>query len=351
MRDTHSAWWCARLEGLGVTGPTDDVIALVDANHDDLVAALVVGSRSGHRARSAAAVAAGPSVHGNGTGRRRHAGVRHAPDTSRRAATSRAVATSCRVRGDPRARISWPAGLRRAVRRVARRGQSNWMTTTAERCRGGCWGCRSSTDRELLRRGREHDEPFAVALAAVRLALDAPLDEPESAREAMLEADAVAASYHSRYIADYARAAHGMQELVFGDLAAVIAAGYELVDSATRPMQEHGYRLLLIGGLLSRDQAAVAAAMEAARRAVARQVPGCRSARRGLGPLPRPPARRAGRSERPPLLCARRSMVGSTRRRRSRRPGGSQDDGRLPSRRRCNEAGHGPRHHRSPRRE
>ncbi len=25
LRDTHSAWWCDRLEGLGITGPTDDV--------------------------------------------------------------------------------------------------------------------------------------------------------------------------------------------------------------------------------------------------------------------------------------------------------------------------------------
>ena len=124
-------------------------------------------------------------------------------------------------------------------------------------------------------------------------------------------------SYHSRYIPDYARAAHGMQELVFGDLAAVIAAGYELVDSATRPMQEHGYRLLLIGGLLSRDEAAVAAAMEAARRAVARQVPGADQLVDGLGPLPRPPPRRAGGAP-STAAVAGRSMVGSTRRRRSR---------------------------------
>ena len=40
LRDSHAAWWCTRLEGLGVTGPTDDVVALVDAHHDDLVAAL-----------------------------------------------------------------------------------------------------------------------------------------------------------------------------------------------------------------------------------------------------------------------------------------------------------------------
>ena len=40
LRDAHAAWWCERVEALRVTGPTDDVIAMVDANHDDLVAAL-----------------------------------------------------------------------------------------------------------------------------------------------------------------------------------------------------------------------------------------------------------------------------------------------------------------------
>ncbi len=33
-------------------------------------------------------------------------------------------------------------------------------------------GMSPSTDRELLRQAREHDKPFAVALAAIRLAID-----------------------------------------------------------------------------------------------------------------------------------------------------------------------------------
>ena len=39
-RDAHAAWWSERLDALRVTGPTDEVIALVDAHHEDLVAAL-----------------------------------------------------------------------------------------------------------------------------------------------------------------------------------------------------------------------------------------------------------------------------------------------------------------------
>jgi DNA-binding CsgD family transcriptional regulator len=90
----------------------------------------------------------------------------------------------------------------------------------------------------------------------------------------MRDAEAAAAVYDSRYIRDYCRAARGSQELVFGDLAAVIAAGYELVDNATRTIQVWGSMFLTVGGLLSRDAAAIAAAISSAERAVARQVPG-----------------------------------------------------------------------------
>jgi DNA-binding CsgD family transcriptional regulator len=130
------------------------------------------------------------------------------------------------------------------------------------------------TDRELLRVARERNQPYAVALATVRLAIDTALDEPATARDAMRDADAVAASYNSRYIRDFARAARGFQELMFGELADVIAAGHQLVAGTSRPIQQFGYWLLLNGGLLCRDAAAVDAALDAARRAGARQVPG-----------------------------------------------------------------------------
>ncbi len=40
LRDAHVERWNQRLAGMAVTGPTDDVVALVEAHHDDLVAAL-----------------------------------------------------------------------------------------------------------------------------------------------------------------------------------------------------------------------------------------------------------------------------------------------------------------------
>ena len=272
VRDSHSAWWCARLEGLGVTGPTDDVVALVDDNHDDLVAAL---SWAADRDTELGLRLLWPLARAfMGTGRAgdampafdallTRAVEQEHPQLWLRAAMSAAIPVA-----GFRGRQAFDELLSRCEARAAEldddygRAVSRWLR-----------GMSVSSSKELLQQARQHDQPFVVALAAVRLALDAPLDDPESAREAMLEADAVAASYPSQYIADYARAAHGMQELVFGDLAVVVAAGDELVDSATRPMQLHGHRLLLVGGLLRRDEAALAAAMEAGRRAVARQVP------------------------------------------------------------------------------
>ena len=52
-----------------VTGPTDEVIAMVDAHHEDLVAARVLGRPPRRRARAASAVAARSSLPGHRAGR------------------------------------------------------------------------------------------------------------------------------------------------------------------------------------------------------------------------------------------------------------------------------------------
>ena len=46
LRTAHAAWWSERIEALRVTGPTDDVVAMVDANHDNFVAALSWAARN-----------------------------------------------------------------------------------------------------------------------------------------------------------------------------------------------------------------------------------------------------------------------------------------------------------------
>ena len=79
-------------------------------------------------------------------------------------------------------------------------------------------GMSVETSRALVREAEQQHEPYVLALATVRLALDSALDEPSSARDALQAADAIASSYNSQYVRDYALAARGAQAIVFGDL-------------------------------------------------------------------------------------------------------------------------------------
>jgi len=273
LRDTHSQWWCHRLEELGASGPTDDVVALVDANHDDLVAALSwvaerdseVGLRLGWRLARAFM----------GTGRAGDAMPAFdalltptVEEQHPRLWLGAAMAISIPVFGF-RGRQAFADLVTRCESRAEALDDSFFQAVSR-------WllGMSVVTDRELLHQARDASQPYIVAMATIRLAIDTPLDEPVEARQAMRDAEAAAAAYPSRYVRDYCCAARGAQELVFGDIASVIAAGRELVDSATRAMQVWGWKFLTMGGLLSGDKTTVAGAVDAAERAVARHVPG-----------------------------------------------------------------------------
>jgi DNA-binding CsgD family transcriptional regulator len=132
--------------------------------------------------------------------------------------------------------------------------------------------CDMETSRELLRRAREHHQPYAAALATLQLAMDARLDDPERAREALREAEDTAASYGSQYVRSAAAATAGAQHLVFGDLSLAVRTGFDLIASPSWPMRRHGIRLLLAGGLLMRDRDALEAARDTAHHAVARRI-------------------------------------------------------------------------------
>ena len=68
-------------------------------------------------------------------------------------------------------------------------------------------GMSLDTDRELLRQARDADQPYVVALATIRLAIDTPLDEPDDSSRGAAGRRSQAAAYHSRYIREYCRAA------------------------------------------------------------------------------------------------------------------------------------------------
>jgi hypothetical protein len=208
LRDSHAAWWCKRLEGLGVTGPTDDVVALVDAHHDDLVAALTWAA---DRDAEVGLRLLWPLARAfQGTGRAGDAmpafdtllapavEEQH-PEHWLRAAISAAIPL-LGFRGPEAFADLLTRCEARAVDLVDAYGQaiSRWLMHMTH-----------ATDRELIAQARQHDQPYALALATIRLAIDAALDEPATAHEAMRDADAAAAAYRSAYARDFAVAARG----------------------------------------------------------------------------------------------------------------------------------------------
>ena len=181
LRDTHAAWWCARLEGLGITGPDDDAVALVDTHHDDLVAALTWAA---DRDPELGLRLLWPLAHAfQGTGRAGDAMAafdtllaptveQQHPEHWLRAAISATIPVlgfrGPEAFGDLLTRCE-----ARAVELDDPYGQAiaRWLMNMT-----------LATDRELIAQARQHDQPYALALATIRLAMDAALDEPDTAR-------------------------------------------------------------------------------------------------------------------------------------------------------------------------
>ena len=243
LRTAHAAWWSERVEALRVTGPTDDVIAMVDANHDDLIAALSWAARNdvelGLRLLWPLARAF------QGTGRAGDA-MAACDGCSRPTSSSGTRNCGCGPRISASVPVSGFRGPQAFVELVTRCASHAAELNDDYRLAVSRWllGMSVDTDRELVRQAEQQREPYVLALATVRLALDAALAEPATAREALQAADAIAASYDSQYIRDYTLAARSAQAIVFGDLSVVLDAGRRLVDSPTRAMQVHGISAL-----------------------------------------------------------------------------------------------------------
>lgn len=280
LRDAHARWWRDLFEAWGVTGPTDDVVALVDSCYDDIVAALSWAAQRdpdlGLELLTPVALAV-PEIGRGGDAMatfEQLLGADNQRDRPRlwlRAAASAVM--PLRVFRGPQAYVD----LAKRCEAVARElhdpfflANARWQLAVAASVTAG--GCDTATTRELLRRAREHHQPYAATTAMVHLAMDARLDEPERAREALREAEDAAASYGSQYLRSAVVAVAGAQHLVFGDLPRAVRTGFDLIESRSWPMRRHGIRLLLAGGLLTRDHAALQAARDTADHAVARRI-------------------------------------------------------------------------------
>jgi predicted ATPase/class 3 adenylate cyclase len=273
LRDAHAAWWSERVDALGVTGPTDDVIATVDVHHEDLITAL---SWAADRDIELGLRLLWPLARAfQGTGRAGDAMSacdqllspeveNRFPTLWLRAATSAAI---------PILSFRGPHAFTELLARCESRAielNDHYQLALSRWLRG----MSLNTTRELARQADQHHQPYALALATVRLAIDTPLDEPSSALDALHRADDMATSYDSQYIRHYAQVAHAHHGLVFGDLSVALAVGQQLLTTTTRPMQDNGFWYVALAGLLLRDDNAVNVALDAAQRGLARQVPG-----------------------------------------------------------------------------
>ncbi len=136
-----------------------------------------------------------------------------------------------------------------------------------------------ATDRELIAQARASTiSPTPSPWPRSGWRWTPPSTNPTPPAQAMRDADVAARAYRSAYIRDIARATHGEQELVFGDLGVVVETGHQLIDAPhatdTDSTATGSWRT---GGLLRRDRGAVDRALAAAQRFVARQVPGART--------------------------------------------------------------------------
>ena len=105
-----------------------------------------------------------------------------------------------------------------------------------------------TTTRACLEAGRTYDEPYSVALATVRLAIDTAYEDPDEADDALRQAQAIAADYGSQYIREFAVFAHGMRETVFGDLPVALECSERLSGARSRAMRNNRSRLVSVAG-------------------------------------------------------------------------------------------------------
>jgi predicted ATPase/DNA-binding CsgD family transcriptional regulator len=272
LRDAHVDWWRQRLVALGVTGPTDDVVALVEAHHDDLVAAL---NWATDREVSTALDLAWPlsrAFQGAGTAGDGLPAVERLLDLdSERADRRRWLRTAISaaiVIFNFRGRAPF-GDLVGRCERVAIELEDEVSLAVAR------WllDMNVETSRRVLEVADPRQDPYVTALATVRFAIDACDEAPDAAEGALRDARRIAGDYDSQYIRDYTVAATGHRAAIYGDLQTALRAGAELAAARTPAMHRHAYELLLAAGLASGDQAALSTAVDLAQRDLRRGVP------------------------------------------------------------------------------
>jgi predicted ATPase/class 3 adenylate cyclase/DNA-binding CsgD family transcriptional regulator len=269
LRHAHAVAWRDAMHGF--TGPTDDVVAMLDDYHDDAVAALAWASEHDVELGLQLLRPLARGFQGSG-----HSGDAVPvferfldPEIEHRYPQEWVRAWSAAVLplGAHRGWEQLEAVLHRCETLAARLDDTYCLAVIR-------WLLHMdlATDRVLLEQARIHHQPYTEALAAVRLAIDVLQAEPDLAPSALAAAEAIATAYNSRYVRDFLLSARGDHALAYGDLATAVAAGSQLTTSLPWLVQANGCDLLVEAGLLSRDESALETAVACAQRLAGRHV-------------------------------------------------------------------------------
>jgi predicted ATPase/class 3 adenylate cyclase/DNA-binding CsgD family transcriptional regulator len=279
LREAHVSWWIGRIgidpakrSAGDVTGPTDDIVALVEDHHDDLIAALDWAAArddptSGLElmwplARAfTGAGGAGDAIDAFERLLRTEVERRH-PRRWLRAATS-----ACVPIGAFKGPDAFVDLVQRAHRVAVQLGDELYEATSA-------WLVNRSVDtsRRLQSVSADLGEPYPHALATVALAMAACDEAPADAFGLLTEATSVAAAYGSRYLEEFASSAEARQGFTSGDIGRTIREGRRFAEARTPTMRLHGTYWLVSGGLAAGDGAILEEAQAMAARDVRRGV-------------------------------------------------------------------------------
>ncbi|MEP7115320.1 MAG: NB-ARC domain-containing protein [Ilumatobacteraceae bacterium] len=269
LRDAHALWWAEWLENHNITGPTDTVVAAVDAQRDNLNAALDWASTRDPELGLRMLRLISRALQGTG----RYGDAMAAADrllipenAERYPALWVAAANSASIpvlytRGQAAF-----AELLALVENTATALDDDYHLAVAR------WltDMNVATSETLRDRARERGEPYLEALATVRLAIDLAENDPILAEPALLEAERIAAAYGSRYLREFALVARAVALETTGELTQAIASARELMGSRTTAMVYNGVTCLAHCGLLVSDEEIRNEALEAAERVIRR---------------------------------------------------------------------------------
>jgi predicted ATPase/class 3 adenylate cyclase/DNA-binding CsgD family transcriptional regulator len=274
LRDVHARWWCTRLRP-AIAGPTDDVVAMVETDLDDILAALAWAAENDEALGLDILHGLARPLHGAGRTRETLPVIERLLAPGAQAAhPERWLAAAIPASVPMAAHLGLPVFhdvLARCEAIAIELGLPFRLAVTR-------WlrDMNIDTGAAMIAAAAESDDPsarYVTVLGTVRRAIDCPVHAPDEAAEALGDAVRAADSYPSAYLRNYAVAARGVHGLLFGDPQETIRCGQRMRDDRSLAIRDWGKLFLVLGGLFAANPEAIESAISAADRDAERGMP------------------------------------------------------------------------------